>query len=103
VKSFLVVVPKPVLQAMPEFGAILKGMEEEVVIFHGPPWPFDENIIQEVPPAIHADLDAMGLQNIGKSMAGKLTALIGIENLRAAVKHDRLFQRRHAKFGIKGI
>ncbi len=50
-------------------------------------------IVQAAPPSIHADLHAIPSQFSNKFRAGKLAALIRIENLRLPEAFDSHFQR----------
>jgi hypothetical protein len=102
-EAFLIVEAKPAAEALAEFSAVVESMEVKILVFHSPPEAFDKNVITEVTLAIHADLDVVVFQGFCKSKTGKLAALIGVEDLRAAIKADRFLQSRYAEIGIKGI
>src|ERR1017187_6697208 len=59
-------------------------LQIHLFIFHGTPQAFDENVVQASSSSIHADGDVALLQLAQKLFAGKLRALIAIEDLRAA-------------------
>jgi len=73
------------------------------LILHRPPQTFDENVIPKIAPAVHADLDAVFFQGSGKSITGKLAALIGVEDLRATIAPDSFLQGRHTEVGVQGV
>ena len=54
----------------------------DFLVLNGSPQPLDKNIVEYSTPAIHADADAMLFQAASKPPAGKLAALIRIENSR---------------------
>ena len=43
---------------------------------------FDEHVVQLAAPAIHGNVDSIGSQDIRKGEAGKLAALVAVENIR---------------------
>jgi hypothetical protein len=60
----------------------------------------DEDIVAPAALPIHADGDAVRLEQAGEVGARKLRALIRVEDFRAAVVRDRLLDGLEAKRGI---
>ena len=103
VRTFSVVEPKVSRQSGVRLAQALILPEIHLLVFHRAPQAFDEDVIQRAALAVHADTDLVLLQQAGERLAGKLTALIGIEDLRGAVVLDRLRQRLHAERRIHRI
>jgi len=61
-------------------------------MFDGPPQPLDEDVVLASTAAVHADGDFVVFNNLGKSVAGKLGSLIGVEDFRLAVTLDGLLE-----------
>jgi hypothetical protein len=53
-------------------------------VLHGPPQALDKDVVVAAPASIHADLDPMVPQHLGKLVAGELRPLISIEGARLA-------------------
>jgi hypothetical protein len=49
-------------------------------VLHGPPQALDKDIVVAAPASVHADLDPVIPQHLGKLVAGELRALISIED-----------------------
>src|SRR5664280_569357 len=64
----------------------------DLLIFDAAPQPFDEHIVPPSPFAVHADGDAVLGEHAGEGRAGKLRALIGVEDVRPAVASHGIFQ-----------
>ena len=60
-----------------------RGIVVQINIFvlHGAPEPFNENVIEHPPPAIHTHQAAGGLDLLNPRLGGKLHTLITIANL----------------------
>lgn len=62
----------------------------DILIFDAPPEPFNVYVVSGSSPSIHADLE-LGLRRIvadkclNEHIAGKLAALVGVEDLRPGV------------------
>lgn len=54
-------------------------MQIEIVVLYGPPEPLGKNVVRGSTRAIHADAYALGIEGVGKFIAGELSALIGIK------------------------
>ena len=63
------------------------GIASQIYVFvlDAPPEPFHEYIVQCTAAAVHADADAVRLEHAGEGLRGKLTALIGVEDLGDAI------------------
>ena len=75
-------------------------LEINVFVFHGPPEPFHKNIVQRTAPAVHTDQDVFGLESAGECLAGKLRALVGVEDFRGTLT-QRAIQRRAAESRVE--
>jgi len=75
----------------------LVRIEMDLLIFETPPQPFDKDVVPPPPGPIHADLNPMSLQKPGEFLAGELTALIGVEDLRRVIPGDGLLHRLQAE------
>ena len=83
------------------FGYICIGSQVNLLIFDCPPETLDEHIVPPSRFAIHADGDLVFYKKTGKRRTRKLTALIGVEDLRLAVPVDRFLNRLDAKISLK--
>ena len=57
------------------------GVEVNMLILDRSPKSFDKHVVHPSAFTIHADLNAVGLQDAGEGIACELTALIGVEYL----------------------
>ncbi len=64
---------------------VLTGTQIDPFVFHRPPQTLDEDVVMTTPATVHADLDAVRLQYLREFRAGKLAALVGVEDLRCAI------------------
>ena len=69
-------------QKRTRFGNRLILVKIDLLVFNRPPESLNKNIIEYPTSAIHADPDTSLFQPTGKLQAGKLAALIGVENPR---------------------
>ena len=69
-------------QAIAGLGDRLVLVEIDFLVFDWPPQPLYKNVIVDPATTVHADTDILLFQSTGKLKAGKLAALIGIEDLR---------------------
>jgi hypothetical protein len=74
-----------------------------IFIFDAAPELFNKDIVDPVAFTVHADLDAIGVERAGKFVAGELTALIRIENIRCPVTCDHFLQGFYAKAGVHRV
>jgi len=61
------------------------GAQVGLLVLDRAPKVLDHDIVAPRAPAIHTDGDLIALQHAGEGLAGELTALIGIEDLRLAI------------------
>ena len=78
--ALIVVKSYPLLQAVTQLGAGAERMQVKVVVFDGPPKPFNEDVVLASAAAVHADVDFVVFENLGEAVAGKLGTLIGVED-----------------------
>ena len=91
------------LKPLSEISNAVVGVEVDMLVLHRAPEPFDKDVVHPPSFAIHADLDLVGLQDAGELLAGELTPLIGVEDLRPAVFCNGLFERLGAKVRGHGV
>src|ERR1700756_2412334 len=75
------------------FDALGRWAQIDPFVLHGPPQALDKDVVVAAPASIHADLDLMVPQHLGKLVAGVLRALISIEGARLAVPREGLAKR----------
>ena len=68
-----------------------------------PPEPLDKDVVLAAPPTIHADGDPVVLEGLGKVVAGKLSPLVGVEDIRPAVAAQSLLKGLDTEVGVQGI
>ena len=76
-------------------------MEIGLLVFDRPPETLDKDVVKDPVSDVHADPDTIFLQQLGKLMAGKLAALIGVEDLRLRYL-EGLLQGRETECSIQG-
>ena len=103
VGPLLVVEVNPLMKPPPKLKAIVKGMEIKIVILECPPQALDENVVLNAATAVHTHLNTVGLQPPHKSPAGKLSPLVGVEDLRFSVSTEGLVQGLDTEFALKGV
>ena len=103
VKAIPVIKIEPIAETVPKFGPAAKRVKVNIVVLDCPPQPLYENIVLAPASAIHADCNAVALKQTRKSLTGKLSALVGIENLWSAVAPDSLGERLDTEVGLHGV
>jgi len=83
------------------FAYICIGSQVNLLVFDCPPQALDEHIVPPSRFAIHADGDLVFYKEAGNAHSRKLTAVIGVEDLRLAVPVNRLLNRLDAKIRLK--
>jgi hypothetical protein len=63
----------------------------------------DEDVVHPPAPLVHRDRDVSVLENAGEVEAGKLAALVGVEDRRRAIAAQRVIQRIDAELHIHGV
>jgi len=66
------------------------GLEIDFLVFQAAPEPFNKHIIHPAALAVHADSNALVLEDIGKAFTGELAALVTVEDIRRAMAIDGL-------------
>jgi len=79
----------------------LVAVQVDLFVLDRAPEPLDEDVVAPAAFAVHADLDLSAAQHVQEFQARELAALIGVEDLRAAVPRQRIFQRRDAEVARK--
>ena len=78
----LVVVADPFLQPPSQRATGIKRTQVKIPMLYGPPQPFDKDIVLTAASSIHADFHLVVLEDLGESITGELSPLVGIENFR---------------------
>ena len=100
----VVVAAEPFPQTRPQrvHGGVLEQID--LLVFHAPPQPLDEDVVHPAPAAVHAVLDAETGQFPGPFGEGELAALIGVEDLGNATGGGQgVFQGFQAEAGFHGV
>jgi hypothetical protein len=69
------------------------GFDEHLLIFQAAPQPFDEDVVEKPPFAVHADPHAASRQFVNEVSAGELHTLISVEYVRLPISIHRVLQR----------
>jgi hypothetical protein len=65
-------------------GDRIVGPQIDFLVLHAFPQPLDEDVVAQATLAVHADLDAVFLEQPGEFQAGELAALVSVEDLRGS-------------------
>ncbi len=76
-------------------------MQINLLVFHRAPEALDNHIVPPCAFAVHAYRDLFTQKDAGEGDAGKLTALIGIKNLRGPETRQRFLKRLDAEVGFQ--
>src|ERR1700741_4270733 len=79
------------------FDAVGGWAQIDPFVLHGPPQALDKDVVVAAPASIHADLDPVIPQHLGKLVAGELRALISIEDAGLIEPGEGLAQRLDAE------
>ena len=102
-KAFLVVKVQPGANARLGLSNRSVCVQVHVLILQASPQPLNKNVVHTPALTVHADLDTVGFQHAGEVGAGKLTALIGIEDFRSPEPPQRFFQSIDAEVGVQCV
>ena len=102
VRTFLVVEAEVVRQPPLEGRNRVVVTQVDILVLDTAPEPLDEDIIQSPIPTVHADQDLTRLQPAGELMAGKLAALIRVENTRLGLSQG-LVDHFDAEYRVQSI
>ena len=78
------------LQTLPCLGDRIIGVQVDLLIFHAFPEPLDQHVVDPAALAVHADLDAVPLDQADELRAGKLATLVSVEDPRRTMALDGL-------------
>src|SRR3990172_150048 len=78
-------------------------VQVDLLVLEGAPEPLDEDVVAPAAPAVHADPDAVLEQEPGERRAGKLRALVGVEDLGPAMTRDRLLDGGEAERAVQTV
>ena len=85
------------------FEAVGQLVQVDRLVFERAPEPLDEDVVHTAAPPIHGDRDIRAAEHAGEVEAGELAALVGVEDIRAAVTVQGFFQGLDAEGGIHGV
>lgn len=75
----------------------------DAFVFQGSPQALDEDVVHPAAASVHTDTHLGVLQYLGETGAGKLTALVGVENLRRTKPGQGVLQCLDAEIGFHGV
>ena len=75
----------------------LVRMQIDLLVFDASPESFHEHVVAPTAFAVHADLNAVVLEQPREGLACELAALVGVEDLRATMLRDRRLHRFEAE------
>jgi hypothetical protein len=101
--SVVVIVSKVRVQLLKDLEAVISRLQIDAFVLDRPPEPLDKGIVGGAADAIPADAALGRLQGGHKVVAGKLTALVGVKNLRGAVAGERLGEGAQTKIHLQRI
>src|ERR1700738_4565835 len=90
--AFVVVEAEPGANPSLGLGNALIGIEVDFLVFEAAPQSLDEDVVHAAALAVHTDHHPVLPQCPGEIVAGELAALVGIEDLGAAVASDRFLE-----------
>lgn len=82
-------------------GHRLVAVQVDLLVLERAPEPLDEDVVAPAAFPIHADRDAVVLEQPGEVGARKLCALIRVEDRRPAIAGDGLLDRREAEGAVE--
>jgi hypothetical protein len=103
VTSVVVVEVNPPGESFAKFSLRVERVQVEVVVLDRPPQQFNEDVVLAAAAAVHADGDVVVFENLREGNAGKLGALVSVEDLRLSVSLQRLLERLDAKLRVQGV
>ncbi len=87
------------LQALLCLGDRIVGVQVDLLVFHAFPEPLDQHVVDPAALAVHANLDAVPLDQADELRAGELAALVGVEDPRFAMAVDGILDGFDAEAG----
>lgn len=101
--SFLVVVFHPDSDVFLSLEPVLHLPQIDALVFQRSPQSLDEDVVHPPTTAVHRYSHAGLLQRVGEVIAGELTPLVGVEDLRRSVTRQRLLQSLDAEVRVHGV
>ena len=101
--SLLIVEYQVALQALVCGADGLVGVQIDLLVFNAFPRSFHEHVVPPTPFPVHADLDAVVLQEPRELLAGELAPLIGMEDLRRAIVGQGVLDCFQAEVGRERV
>ena len=77
----------------------LVGVQIHFLVFDALPQPLDKHVVAPTTFPVHTDLDAVVFQHPREFLAGELTPLIGVEDLRRAIAGQGVLDRFETEVG----
>ena len=78
VRAPVIVEVDPTADLLARIPAAGEGMQEDALVFQGPPQPLDKDVVQESPPPVHRDADAGVMQPLRPCPGRELATLVGL-------------------------
>ncbi len=103
VKPFHIVELEIVRQAQQQLGHAGIAFQVHVLVLDAAPEALHEDVVQGPPAPVHADVDAMPLENPGERLRGELATLVAVEDFRDAVGPQGLPQAIDAKPAVQCV
>ena len=101
--AFVVVEAEPGANPSLGLGNALIGIEVDFLVFEAAPQPLDQDVVHAAALAVHTDHHPVPLQCPGEIVAGELAALVGIEDLGAAVASERFLECIDTKISAERV
>ena len=86
-----------------EISNAVVGVQVDMLVLHRAPESFDKDVVHPPSFSVHADRNVVRLQDAGELLAGELSALVGVKDLRPAVFCNGFFQSVGAKVRGHGV
>src|SRR3990170_5514362 len=102
-RTLLVVERDPFPNAGLGLASGLERMQINAFVFERPPQPLDHDVVHPPPLAVHRDLGAGFLENLGKLQGGELAPLVRVEDPGRPEPGQRLPKGRHAKIRLQRV
>ena len=84
-------------EARPDVGDGVIAVQVDLLVLHGAPEAFDEDVVSPAALAVHADVDLPASEDVQELETRELAPLVGVEDLGTAEPSERLLERRDAE------
>ena len=98
-----IVLGDPPAEADTQLGTCLERVQVDAFVLQRPPEPLNEDIVHPAAASVHADPHLGIAQHVGEVGAGKLAALIRVEDLGPAEARQRFLQSLDAEFRVHRV